>query len=72
MQMVVRANLIVSDKPFEKDRGIFSGSEDQIKEDIEGCRKLDAQELFFDPSFSPDGNSPDSFMNRMEQMRKLI
>ena len=71
MQMVVRANLIVTEKPVEKDRFIFVGSEDQIKEDIEGCRKLGAEELFFDPSFGPDGNSLDAFMNRMEQMRKF-
>ena len=72
LQMVVRANLIVTEKPVEKDRFIFVGSEDQIKEDIEGCRKLGAEELFFDPSFGPDGNSLDAFMKRMEQMRKLL
>lgn len=71
-QLVVRANLILSDKPLGKDRGFFTGDADQIKEDIEGCRKVGAQELFFDPSFGPEGNSLDIFLSRMDQMRKLV
>ncbi len=71
-QLVVRANLILSDKPLGKERWIFSGDADQIKDDIAGCRKVRVHELFFDPSFGPDGNSLDGFLGRMDQMRKLL
>lgn len=72
LKMVVRANLEVTEKPLGKDRFLFSGSLDQIKEDIQGCRKVGAHELFFDPIFSPDGQSLDRFLSRMEQMRGLV
>ncbi|MFQ6031265.1 MAG: LLM class F420-dependent oxidoreductase [Dehalococcoidia bacterium] len=72
LQLVVRANLLVTKQPVEKDRAIFCGTLDQIKEDINGCRTLGAQELFFDPTFSPDGESLDPFLTRMEQLRGLV
>ena len=72
MQLVVRAILHLTDQPLGKDRWIFSGNLDQIKEDIESCRKIGANELFFDPAFGPDGKSLDAFLARMEQLRKLV
>ena len=72
IQVVVRANVEVTEKPLGKDRGIFSGTLDQIKEDINGCRNLGMHEVFFDPSFSPDGQSLDRFLARMEQLRRLV
>jgi hypothetical protein len=39
---------------------------------LEGCRRLQADEIFFDPVFSPDGNSLDRFLKRMEQLRALV
>ena len=72
MQLVVRAILHLTDQPLGKDRCIFSGNLDQIKEDIESCRKIGANELFFDPAFGPDGKSLDAFLARMEQLRKLV
>ncbi len=72
IQVVVRANVEVTEKPLGKDRGIFSGTLDQIKEDINGCRNLGMHEVFFDPTFSPDGQSLDRFLARMEQLRRLV
>ena len=72
LQLVIRANLEVSDEPLGKDRFPFSGSVDQIKDDIKACRDIGADELFFDPIFSPDAKSLEGFLNRMEQMRELV
>ncbi|MBI3989611.1 MAG: LLM class F420-dependent oxidoreductase, partial [candidate division NC10 bacterium] len=72
LQVVVRANLKVTEQPMGKERWLFSGSLDQIKEDIAGCRMLGVHEICFDPTFSPDGQSLDRFLTRMEQIRGLI
>ena len=69
--LIVRANLMVTDQPLGDDRWMFTGSADQIKGDIAATRDVGADELFFDPTFSPDGTSVDGFLSRMEQMREL-
>ncbi|MBI4464254.1 MAG: hypothetical protein HY647_06075, partial [Acidobacteria bacterium] len=68
---IVRANLGLTEQPLDKQRWIFSGTLDQIREDVEGCRRIGAQEVFFDLVFSSDGSSLDRFLARMEQLRRL-
>jgi probable F420-dependent oxidoreductase len=72
LEVIVRANVEVTEKPLGKDRFIFTGSIEQIQKDIRATQSLDAQEVFFDPVFSPDGQSLDRFLKRMEQLRKLV
>src|SRR5712691_10532580 len=72
LAMIVRANLEITDKPLAKERMIFTGTLDQIKEDIAGCRQIGAHELFFDPTFSPGAQSLDGWLTLMEQLRKLV
>jgi hypothetical protein len=72
LQFIVRANLYITEEPIAQNRSIFTGTLGQIKEDIEGCRRLKADEIFVDPVFSPDGNSLDRFLRRMEQLRGLV
>ncbi len=69
--LVVRANLLVTDEALGEDRWIFTGSSEQIKADIAATREIGAAELFFDPSFSPDGVSVEGFRSRMEMVREL-
>ena len=72
LRLLVRAHPDITEKPLGKDRWAFAGTLDQIKEDISRCRELAVEELFFDPIFSPDGQSLDLFLSRMEQMRALV
>ena len=72
LRLLVRAHPDITEKPLGKDRWAFAGTLDQIKEDISRCRDLAVEELFFDPIFSPDGQSLDRFLSRMEQMRGLV
>ena len=72
LRLLVRAHPDITEKPLGKDRWAFAGTLDQIKEDISRCRELAVEELFFDPIFSPDGQSLDRFLSRMEQMRGLV
>jgi len=72
LEVVVRANLIITPQTLGADRWIFNGSLDQIKSDIEQVRAMGANELFFDPTFSPDGETDEKFLASMERMRALV
>lgn len=72
VQLIVRANVYVAAQPIAKDRFIFTGTLEQIKQDVEGCRRIKADEIFFDCIFSPDGNSMERFLKLMQQLRALV
>jgi probable F420-dependent oxidoreductase len=71
LQLIVRANVYVREKPMGKDRWPFSGTLEQIQQDIQATRAIKADELFFDIVFSPDGASIKRFLKRMEEIRAL-
>jgi probable F420-dependent oxidoreductase len=70
LAMIVRANLEITDKPLGDKRMIFTGTIEQIKEDIAECKRIGANELLFDPTFQTQ--SLDEWLALMEQLRKLI
>jgi len=72
LELIVRANVEVLDKPRAKEGAIFTGNLEQIKEDVEACRKIGAHEVFFDPTFSPGAQSLSRWVGLMEQLRKLV
>jgi len=71
LELVVRANVHVTPQALGGERRIFNGSLEQVREDIEGVRGLGASEVFFDPTFSPDGQTPEAFLASMERLRRL-
>src|SRR5574340_817951 len=71
LQLIVRANVYVTEEPLGNDRWPFTGTLQQIQEDIKATRAIPADDLFFDIVFSPDGVSLDRFFKRMEQIRAL-
>ncbi len=71
LDVVVRANVVVTEEPQGDERFMFLGSLDQIKTDIAVTRELGVTELHFDPSFSPDDVSVDGFLSLMERIREL-
>ena len=72
LELIVRANLMITEQPLGEDRWPFTGDLAQIREDFNQCRDLGAQEVDFDPIFSADGTSWERFSRRMEQLRKLV
>ena len=72
LQMIVRANLEITDRPLGKERTIFAGTLDQIKEDVSACSKVGAHEVFLDPTFSTGEQSLDRWLALMEQLRKSV
>jgi hypothetical protein len=55
-----------------KDRAIFSGSLEQISEDVRDCAKIGASEIFFDPAFAPEGQSLDHWLSLLEQLKGMM
>jgi hypothetical protein len=70
--MVVHAVLEVTEKPLDKERAIFTGSLEQISDDVKGCAKIGADEVFFDPAFAPAGQSLDHWLALLEQLRGMM
>jgi len=70
--MVVHAGVEITEKPLGNDRPIFSGSLEQISEDVRACAKIGAEEIFFDPAFSPGGQSLDLWLSLLEQLRVMM
>ncbi len=71
LALIVRANLEITGAPRPKDRGIFTGTMEQIKEDIEDCKRIGAHEILFDPTFTPGAQQIDRWIALMEQIRRL-
>lgn len=69
LQLVVRSNLYLTDKPLGKDRFVFTGSLDQIREDTDACRRIGAHELQYDPTFSPGYQNLIRFLQLMEELK---
>jgi probable F420-dependent oxidoreductase len=66
IELIVRANLWVTDEPLGDDRFIFTGSMDQIRADVEGCREAGAAEIDFDITFDPAARTPDDFLRGLD------
>lgn len=69
LSMVVRANLELTDKPLGKERMIFSGTMDQVTEDVKACASIGAAELFLDPTFTHGGQSLDTWLSLLDQFK---
>jgi len=70
LQMIVRANIDITDKALGEDRMIFSGTLDQIKKDVAACERIGAHELIFDVTFY--ARSMDQWLRLMDELRKLV
>ena len=71
LQLIVRANVEILDKPRAKEGMIFTGTVAQIKEDVEACKALGAHEVHFDPTFMAGAQRIDRWLALMEQLREL-
>lgn len=68
LEMVVRANVHLSDEPIGDDRFIFTGTVEQIVEDVVASQGIGATEVLFDVQFSPGGDSIDGYLDAMERL----
>ena len=68
MELIVRANVEIHDRPIQKDRVDFNGTLEQISEDVKTTQKLGAAEIVFDAQFSPGVERASDIVSRMEQL----
>jgi len=69
LDIVVHAILEYTDNPLGKERAIFSGSLEQIVDDVRSCATIGVGEIFFDPTFSRDGQSLTYWLSLLEQLQ---
>jgi hypothetical protein len=72
LELIVRANIEITAKARPANGMIFTGTLAQIKEDVEGCRRIGAHEIHFDPTFQSGAQQLDRWLDLMEQLRKLV
>ena len=72
LELIVRANVEITEAPRPRDGAIFTGTMEQIKEDVEGCRRIGAHEIHFDPTFNRGAQEISVWLTLMEQLRKLV
>jgi hypothetical protein len=71
LQIVMRANLEITEHPLGPDRMSFTGTLDQIQCDLEGCRTVGTHEIILDPTFSAGAQHLEHWLERMEQWRNI-
>jgi probable F420-dependent oxidoreductase len=71
LELLVRANIEVSAVPIKSERAEFTGTVEQIAEDIAATRKIGANEIVFDVQFAPGVDTVDDILAGMEQLRRI-
>jgi probable F420-dependent oxidoreductase len=69
LKMIVRGNLVLREKAIEKDRPIFMGTPDQIREDIAACGKIGADEVFLELGFTRGGQELSNWEKWLEEFK---
>jgi probable F420-dependent oxidoreductase len=69
LSMIVRANLFITESPLGNDRFVFTGSVDQIREDLAECEKIGAEEVFLEIGFTPGGQSLSNWEKLLDEFR---
>ena len=72
LELIVRANVEIHNSPIQKDRVDFTGTLEQIAEDVKTTQKLGAAEIVFDAQFSPGVETANDVVSRMEQLWRIV
>ncbi|MBI4336362.1 MAG: LLM class F420-dependent oxidoreductase [Chloroflexi bacterium] len=72
VEVVVRGNLSITPKPLGQGRWMFSGTFEEIAEDIRAVRDIGVNELILDPTFSSDSQTAEGFLASLERLRRLV
>jgi probable F420-dependent oxidoreductase len=70
-KLIVRGNIEFTDSGANVERRDFTGSLEDIAQDIALTKKLGAEELLLDVQFSPDVKTTDDILKRMEDVRTV-
>jgi probable F420-dependent oxidoreductase len=70
-KIVPRCNIDIRPEPAGKQRNSFSGSLDQVRQDIQAVKDVKPDELIIDPTFSGDSQTDEGFLKNLEIFAKL-
>jgi len=51
---------------------IFTGTLDQISDDVKACAEIGASEVFFDPTFTAGGQSLERWLSLLEHFKGMV
>jgi probable F420-dependent oxidoreductase len=71
LDLIVRANVEIHSTPIQKDRRDFTGTLEQIAEDVTTTKKLGAAEMLFEVQFSPGVETAKDIVARMEELWRV-
>jgi probable F420-dependent oxidoreductase len=71
LKLIVRANFSFQPQMMGEGRMIFTGSDQEIKDDIKAVRELGADEIEFDPTTGGNGETIRDWLDSMEKLREL-
>ena len=71
LTLIVRANVEIHNTPIEKERVDFTGTLEQIADDVKTTQKLGAAEIVFDAQFSPGVETARDIITRMEDLWRV-
>ena len=72
LELIVRANVEIHNSPIQKERVDFTGTLEQIAEDVKATQKLGAAEIVLDAQFSPGVETANDIVSRMEQIWRMV
>jgi probable F420-dependent oxidoreductase len=70
-ELIVRGNVDFTEAPASQDRAAFTGTLEQVGEDIQATRALGPTELVLDVQFSPDIRTVEDILNRMQDLKSI-
>ncbi len=71
LELLVRANVSLADRPLGDDRLVFTGTAEQVAADIAATQEIGAAEVMFDVTFDPGVTSVEDILERMELILQL-
>jgi len=71
LELIVGANVEIHNTPIENDRADFTGTLEQIAEDMTTARKIGAAEIVINAQFSPGVETAKDILARMEELWRI-
>jgi probable F420-dependent oxidoreductase len=71
LELIIAADVEIHQTAIEKDRIDFTGTLEQIAEDLTAARKLGAAEIVIYPQFAPDVETAKDIVSRMEEVWRV-
>ena len=71
LELIIAADVEIHKTPIDKDRIDFTGTLEQIAEDLTAARKLGAAEIVIYAQFSPDIETVQDIVARMDEVWRL-